>query len=461
MERHRSYFNIDHFQIHRSDGDVSLLLSNAELHLHPKVLVQFKDGPAIALIRQRTSDNKFLILAGRTKTASALRDTDVEIDRQTVEQAQVHLMNQHLPDEQVHVQHEFCCVLKCHQDHELFRQHQQEEENKKEIKRQDNAESSSDEEEQNIDEFSGTPSQDEQHNLKEEHSVTEYERAKIEKTIVTKGIENTKPKQGDLAICHYISKKMDQTNLDNTYERKQPYSFILGRTKTTVGFAEAVSSMNEGETSSFLIPWQKLYGEQGLPGNLPQRLNLTFIISLLKVQSPNTQNENENVVATLTEETMVENEDESENNPPIHLVTYTKITIEIVRKYSSAKIEEINPELDQEEASKKQETLGEEHCPERAHEYNTTSDVEKEEGAGEVADGRHNHEAPKTEDSLQTDDTDNKDIAEGIEVLEDKEPHTSNTCNVRKALQTVASVLWPRSTKGHFLDQAKIKTQNP
>ena len=215
--------------------------------------------------------------------------------------------------------------------------------------------------------------------------------------------------------------------------------------------------MNEGETSLFLIPWQKLYGEQGIPGNLPQRSNLTFIINLLKVQAINTQNEDKNMVATLTEETMVKKEDESENNPPIHLVTYTKITVEIVTKYSSAKIEEINPALNQEEASKKQETLGEEHCPE----YDTTPDVEKEEGAGRVTDGRHNHEAQTTEDSLQTDDTDNKDIAEGIEVLEDKEPHPPSTSNVRKALQTVASVLWPRSTKGHFLDQAKIKTQNP
>ena len=135
--------------------------------------------------------------------------------------------------------------------------------------------------------------------------------------------------------------------------------------------------------------------------------------------------------------------------------------MKLSQKYSSAKIEEINPALNQEEASKKQETLGEEHCPEKAHEYDTTPDVEKEESAGRVTDGIHNHEAPTTKDSLQTDDTDNKDIAEGIEVLEDKEPHPPSTSNVRKALQTVASVLWPRSTKGHFLDQAKIKTQNP
>ena len=160
----------------------------------------------------------------------------------------------------------------------------------------------------------------------------------------------------------------------------------------------------------------------------------------MKVQSPMTQNENENVIATVTEETMVEKEDETKNSPHTYLVTYTKITIELVRKYSSLTIEEIHPELEQEEniTSKKQDNLGEEHCPERAQEYNTTPDVEKEEGSGKVTDGRHNHEAPNTADSLQTDDTDNKDIVEGIEVLEDKEPHPSNTSNIKKALQTVA-----------------------
>ena len=219
--------------------------------------------------------------------------------------------------------------------------------------------------------------------------------------------------------------------------------------------------MTEGETSSFLIPWQKLYGEQGIPGNLPQRSNLTFIISLLKVQATNTQYEDKNIVATLTEETRMKKEDEPENNPPMHLVTYTKITVEIVTEYSKPRIKEFIPALDQEDQRKKKETLGEEHCPERAHQYGTTPDLEKEESAGRATDSKPNHKAAATENSLQTNDNDNKDISEGIEVLEDKEQHQPGTSNIRKALQTVASVLWPRSTKGHFLDQAKSKNKNP
>ena len=141
----------------------------------------------------------------------------------------------------------------------------------------------------------------------------------------------------------------------------------------------------------------------------------------------------------------------------MHLVTYTKVTVEIVMEYSETRIQEIFPPSDQEESRKKKETLGEEHCPERA------------------TDSKSDHKAPTPENSHQTDDTDNK---EDIEVLKEKEQNTSNTSNIRKAFQTVASALWPRVTKKHentiskkklkkkkvldrFLAKIKTKHQSP
>ena len=82
----------------------------------------------------------------------------------------------------------------------------------------------------------------------------------------------------------------------------------------------------------------------------------------------------------------------------------------------------------------------------------TEKGAEKEESSGEATDARHDQEAPDTANSNQTEDEKNKDNTEGIEVLEDKEPHPSNTPNIKKALQTVASVLWPKYTKGHFFN---------
>ena len=166
------------------------------------------------------------------------------------------------------------------------------------------------------------------------------------------------------------------------------------------------------------------------------------------------------LVATITEETTRESEDEFESNLPMHLVTYTKVTVEIVTKYSEPRIKEIFPTSDQEEAKKKKGTLGEEQCPERA------------------TDSKHNHKAPATENSLQTNHNDTKDIPEGIEVREDKEQHQPSTSNIRKAFQTVASALWQKATKKHenktskkklkkkkgldcFLSKIKSKTRDP
>ena len=110
-------------------------------------------------------------------------------------------------------------------------------------------------------------------------------------------------------------------------------------------------------------------------------------------------------------------------------------------KYSEPRITEISNESDKEEPKDEKEALGKEHCPERA--TNT----------------EHDHKKPAADKSLPY--IDNKDIPEGIEVMEDKKQHQPSTSNIRKALQTVASVLWPRSTKGHFLDQAKSKARDP
>ena len=182
MTKHKNYFHINNFQVSRSSGDVYLLLSNAEHSLHPKVLVQFKDGPAIALIRQETPNNKFLILAGRTKTAVALENADVEIDRYSVQQA-THLRHEEVPDEKDKIQHVFCCVLDKHEDHELVKHEKNEKED---------AENSSDEEDQNQDENSGKQEQVEMKNVIEEHSDDLFpENDKIHK-MKTRAVEKYK-----------------------------------------------------------------------------------------------------------------------------------------------------------------------------------------------------------------------------------------------------------------------------
>ena len=217
MARHKDYFNINNFQVHRPGGDVSLLLSNAENSLHPKVLVQFRDGPAIALIRQTTPENKFLILAGRTKTAKALENTDVEIDKESVEQAN-HFRHEETPEDKDRIQHVFCCVLN---NHDHYQQINQEE-------RQDQAEDMIGGEEQRMDLRPRTQDNEGNNTITKQQANAEKEaNPDIVKKVLEVGHGKETPKPGDKAVCHYISKTKDQKVLDNTYTRGKPYAFTV------------------------------------------------------------------------------------------------------------------------------------------------------------------------------------------------------------------------------------------
>ena len=117
------------------------------------------------------------------------------------------------------------------------------------------------------------------------------------------------------------------------------------------------------------------------------------------------------------------------------------------------------PNGEEEEASE-EETV-EKGAKGRAHQYARTPDLEKKENAERAPSSNPNYTAPASELSLQTNNNDDNDITEGIEVLEDKEQHQASTSNIKRAFHTVASVLWPKSTTGHFLDKMKIKTRKP
>ena len=68
MMEHRQNINMDNFQTGKPAGDISLLLVVEELSLHPKKIIQFHNGP----VRQKTPNNKFLILTGNYQDSLSL-----------------------------------------------------------------------------------------------------------------------------------------------------------------------------------------------------------------------------------------------------------------------------------------------------------------------------------------------------------------------------------------------------
>ena len=169
-------------------------------------------------------------------------------------------------------------------------------------------------------------------------------------------------------------------------------------------FQEAISTMDTGEYSEFVIPWQKLYGAQGLPGNVPQCANLTFNIHLLNPQEQHViKQTSNNIVKTITDREIVEEDNEAPISEEGYQVVYTKLTIELVKTYSTETVKKVHFGPDKE---KEKKSTGNEHSPIRAKQVRTSEE----------------HDGPLAEkNTLSEGNTDERVINIIIDNLEDEE----------------------------------------
>ena len=133
----------------------------------------------------------------------------------TIKQARNQLMHQNLPTPQDHFQHNLCCVLQMHVDHEELTEEQSE----KEDQNKDWDKIPNNEEEKDSQSIGDNP-----HEAQTKSSNPAQTGANIKKKVIFTGHASTKPTLGSLVTCHYVSKKPDGSQLDNTYQRNRPYS---------------------------------------------------------------------------------------------------------------------------------------------------------------------------------------------------------------------------------------------
>ena len=189
--------------------------------------------------------------------------------------------------------------------------------------------------------------------------------------------------------------------------------------------------MKEGEKSSFIIPYQKLYGEQGIPGNLPQRSDLSFTINLQSLTAEHTQRESAHLVATLAEKEREEEEQTQKDNQCTHLTIYTRIAVEFIIKQSEPRFTEVPTATNPEEKSSKREDSEEESHTEEANQ-DRKSDQTKQEASAEKAGGKRAHTTTKNQNS-----------------------------NIKQVFKTVITALWPEFSTSHFLFHSSPYNQNP
>ncbi len=91
---------------------------------------------------------------------------------------------------------------------------------------------------------------------------------------------------GNAVAVNYIGTLANGTKFDSSYDRGQPFSFVLGVGQVIKGWDEGVLGMKVGGKRKLVIPPDLGYGAQAAGnGVIPPNSTLVFEVELLGVQS--------------------------------------------------------------------------------------------------------------------------------------------------------------------------------
>ena len=88
---------------------------------------------------------------------------------------------------------------------------------------------------------------------------------------------------GDTITVHYIGTLQNGQQFDNSYIKRQPFTFTVGDGKVINGWDEGVLGMQHGGQRIIVVPPHLGYGENGF-GPIPGDATLVFAIELLSIQ---------------------------------------------------------------------------------------------------------------------------------------------------------------------------------
>lgn len=96
------------------------------------------------------------------------------------------------------------------------------------------------------------------------------------------------PKSGQRAIVQYtgwLEENMQPgKKFDSSYDRNQPFSFIVGRGQVIKGWDEMVQDMRVGEKRRIIIPPNLAYGARGAGNVIPPNATLIFDVELVDIK---------------------------------------------------------------------------------------------------------------------------------------------------------------------------------
>ena len=91
-------------------------------------------------------------------------------------------------------------------------------------------------------------------------------------------------KSGYTVAVNYLGTLENGTKFDSSYDRNEPFQFVLGAGQVIQGWDIGVAGMKVGGKRKLIIPPALAYGERGV-GPIPPNSTLVFEIELLAVQA--------------------------------------------------------------------------------------------------------------------------------------------------------------------------------
>lgn len=102
---------------------------------------------------------------------------------------------------------------------------------------------------------------------------------KIEDEIVGSGAEAVAGKE---ITVNYLGTLLDGTKFDSSYDRNQPFKFVLGSGQVIAGWDQGFAGMKVGGKRKLTIPPEMGYGSRPA-GTIPPNSTLVFEVELLQV----------------------------------------------------------------------------------------------------------------------------------------------------------------------------------
>ena len=87
---------------------------------------------------------------------------------------------------------------------------------------------------------------------------------------------------GDTLTVNYIGTLTNGTKFDSSFDRGQPFTFVLGTGQVIAGWDQGVPGMRVGGERRLTIPPELAYGNRAV-GPIPANSTLVFYITLISI----------------------------------------------------------------------------------------------------------------------------------------------------------------------------------